>query len=153
MKTWTIITLIAITALGVGCIVDVQESTMAFGDDKLGVTGFPRMVGALLALASLALLVQTIVKKDEGVSLKGKVDYRSVVALILSVGYILGVCYLGFRVSTLVYLLVLPPLFDRFRFATRRSPLWLVLYAFGVTLVFHVFFKVFKVYLPDTIWF
>lgn len=153
MKIWTIIVLALMTAFGVACMLDVQESSMAFGDDILGVTGFPRIVGALLALASGALLVQTAIRKDDGASLKGKVDYRSFVALGLSIAYVLGVCYLGFRISTLVYLLILPPLFDRFRFTSKRSAVWLAVYAVGLTVVFHLFFGFFKVYLPPTILF
>lgn len=153
MKIWTIVTLVVMTAFGVGCMLDVQESTMAFGDDKLGVTGFPRIVGAMLALASVFLLVQTILRKDDGTSLKGKVDYRSYAALGLSIAYILGVCYLGFRISTLAYLLILPPLFDKFRIEGKRSMIWLGVYAVGLTIVFHLFFGFFKVYLPPTILF
>ena len=151
MKTWTIATLLALTVLGVACIFDVQESMMSFGDDILGVTGFPRIVGGMLALAAGGLAVHTAFKKGgETRSMSGKVDYRSGIALVLSAGYILGVSKLGFVTSTLVYLIGLSLLFDKFK--TKNLP-GIAIYSIGVTLAAYGFFKFFKVYLPDTIWY
>ncbi|MCC8190145.1 MAG: tripartite tricarboxylate transporter TctB family protein [Planctomycetes bacterium] len=150
MKFWTIITLLCLAGFGLACTLDVRESAMAWGDDGLGVTGFPRLVGIALVVAATGVLIATVQQPD-ATTLKVKVDYRSFVALAVSMGYILGVCYLGFRLSTFGYLLILPPLFSRFRFGSSASVLWLVGYALGVTIVFHLFFGIFKVYLPPTV--
>ena len=154
MKKWTIVTLAAMAAFGLACVLDVRESPMTFAADRLGVSGFSRLVGLLLLVASGVLLTVVVLSKNGGgESFKGRLDYRSGIALALSILYILGVSYLGFCVSTFLYLLVLPPLFDRFRFKDKWSPLRLAAYAAAVTLTFHFFFGVFKVYLPPTILF
>ncbi|MDR2391281.1 MAG: tripartite tricarboxylate transporter TctB family protein [Planctomycetota bacterium] len=153
MRKWTIVALIMLAAFGVVCMLDVEESSfMVVSDDLLGATGFPRIVGGLLALSSAIVLAQTFLdlkrKGEEPIS--GKIDFRTGLAMILAVAYVLGVIHLGFAISTFFFLLFLTLVFDNLKLTHIKG---ILAYSAGLTLVAHYFFKVFKVYLPDTILF
>ena len=152
MKKWTIAALAALIALSVACMLDVQEGAFVFSDDRLGVGGFPRIVGSLLAIASVINLIYTMfdLKKKGEVSLSGQVDLRTTMAMVLAIAYIFGVINVGFVVSTFFFLLFLTLLFDKMKLTHIKGTL---IYSFGVTLVAYYFFKFFKVYLPDTVLF
>jgi hypothetical protein len=153
MRKWTVVALIALISFGVICMLDVEESSfMMVSDDLLGAAGFPRIVGGLLALASAIVLAQTFLdlKKKGEEPVSGKVDFRTGLAMILAVAYVLGVTHLGFAISTILFLALIILVFDNLKLTHVKG---ILVYSVSLTLVAYCFFKFFKVYLPDTILF
>ncbi len=134
---------------GIACTLDVREAAIRIRGDHIGATVFPRLVGGLLALTCLVAIFGMLKGKfleDEGATFTRK----SLWLILVSCGYILGISYIGFAVSTFVYLFFTSIIFRDF---SRDRLKGILIYSLAVTLVAFLFFKGFKVYLPDTILF
>ena len=149
MKKWTVVLLLVAIVLGVMCMLDVSESRFVMAADSIGASWYPRIVGFCLIVSAAALLVFTLIRGAD-TPLDTIVDIRTLLTLALSAGYVLGICYVGFMISTLIYLMFLTFIFDNLSLASWRG---IIIYSVTLTFAFYCFFRFFKVYLPDTILF
>lgn len=141
--------MLCLAAFGVACMLDVREAAIQIRGDYIGATGFPRLVGGLLALTCMVTIVaiwRGMLDKDEGSTFANK----SYWLILVTSGYILGISYVGFIISTLLYLFFSTILFCDFNRGRLKG---IIIYSLAVTFVAFLFFKGFKVYLPDTILF
>jgi hypothetical protein len=140
--------LVIMIALGALCMTDTPEPVISFQKDYLGNSGYPRIVCTLLILSCLVHIARALIgKSGRG---EQKSGLRLFLPLLLAVLYITGITSLGFCVSTVLFifffsLLGAPP--------TRRRITSGALVALSVTAVVYAAFKIFKVYLPDALWF
>ncbi len=132
---------------GIACTMDTQESFFKLDGDVLGASGFPRIMGGLLAVLCLIDLIRTLVQKPAAETGENSFNRNIYAALAISAGYVLGISYVGFAISTFLYLIMISLTFVDFDFSKIRG---ILVYSLGVTAVAFFFFKVFKVYLPDT---
>lgn len=146
---WSVVFFLILAGFGLACTIDVRESMIQLPGDTLGATGFPRIFGyALCALSLIAAgyaLFQPVSDIDSG-----KLTKDSWALILISSGYILGISFIGFAISTLVYLFLSSAIFVGFRREKLRG---ILIYSVVVTVIAFTFFKMFKVYLPDTILF
>ncbi len=141
--------MLVLAAFGVACMIDVSEPMIRLPQDVLGSTGFPRIAGGLLALISVVTASYILFRGDYE-NTGAPLTRKSWGLIAVSCGYILGISYVGFAISTLIYLFLTSEIFCDFNRARLKG---IIVYSFAVTTVAFVFFKIFKVYLPDTILF
>ncbi len=137
---------LVVAGFGLACTMDVHESILAIPGDIMGPTGFPRIFGWFLFALSLASAVFSLTGRDGAVG-ESQLTRDSWRLILVSCGYILGISYVGFAVSTLIYLFLASCMFVRFK---REKIRGIVIYSILVTGVAFTFFRLFKVYLPDT---
>ena len=148
-KWWSIVFMLCLMAYGIACSLDVREAMIRLRGDYLGASGFPRIVGVLLAVVCLVAIVG-IIRGGEEATEGTPLTKKSFLLIGITSGYILGISYLGFTISTLVYLFCTTMIFSDFNRSRIRG---IVIYSVVVTAVAFLFFKGFKVYLPDTLLF
>lgn len=152
MKIFEICLLILFATFGVCCALGATEPAFSLQKDYLGVSGYPRIVGLLLAAFCLWGLLRRLLSQKIS---SGTISTRSLrqvtIAAGLAIAYVAGISWLGFIISTFIYLCIMPCLLAG---STERAVLLKnMLYACCVTGVIEAFFKIFKIYLPSTILF
>ncbi len=152
MKIFESFLLVFFTLLGLCCALGVTEPAFSLQKDYLGTTGYPRMVGFLLAALCLAALPRSLgalktagpdANPPESPSLR-----HAAAPIALAVAYVAGIAWFGFIISTFIYLCIMPCFLGGG--AGRDALLKNLLYAGLVTGVIEAFFKIFKIYLPTT---
>lgn len=146
---WSVVFFLVIAGFGLACTMDVRESMIKLPGDSLGATGFPRIFGyVLFGLCVLAAGLSFFRKLGEAG--ESQLTRESWGLIFVSCGYILGISYVGFAISTLIYLFLTSAIFVGFK---KEKLGGIAIYSVVVTGVAFTFFKVFKVYLPETIFF
>lgn len=146
---WSVVFFLIVAGFGLACTIDVRESMIQLPGDSLGATGFPRIFGYFLFALCLIAAGQALLKPAAGTG-TSQLTKESWGLIFVSCGYILGISYLGFAISSLVYLFLTSAIFVGFRKEKYRG---IFVYSLVVTLIAFTFFRLFKVYLPDTILF
>lgn len=99
-----------------------------------GVSAFPRMIAVLIAVLSIVLLV----RPQSGEALpRGTAAVRVALTVVLLWGYAMVLDYLGFVITSVVFLLA-----ELLLIGVRR-PTWLVLAPLGISLLLFYLFRVF----------
>lgn len=139
--------LIVLCLLGAFCALWIEEPAVSLQKDYLGVSGYPLIIGC--ALAGACLLRLAAVGNGEGE--EGNSSSRIVRPILLATAYVGGIAFIGFLISTFLYLAFMPLLLDREAGAKCLGRN--LFYALAVTAVMCAFFRFFKIYLPETILF
>lgn len=143
--------LLAVMGLfGACCALWIEEPAFSLQKDYLGVSGYPLLIGGALAGACLLRLVRLAFAPGRGGGGMAGAG-RTLCPVLLAAAYVGGIASVGFLLCTFLYLAVMPFLLDRG--AGARGWWKNLLYALGVAAVMYAFFRVFKIYLPDTILF
>jgi len=146
---WSVVFFLVVAGFGFACTQDVREAMIKLPGDSLGATGFPHIFGYILfGLCILAAGLSLFQKTDETGG--NQLTKESWGLIFVSSGYILGISYVGFAISTLVYLFLTSAIFVGF---DKQKLKGIAIYSVVVTVVAFTFFKMFKVYLPDTFFF
>ncbi len=146
---WGVVFFLIVAGFGLACTLDVQEAMIQLPGDSLGATGFPKIFGYFLMFLGLIAAGQALLTPAAEIG-ASQLTKESWGLILVSCGYILGISYLGFALSSLVYLFFTSAIFVGFRKEKYRG---ILIYSVVVTAIAFTFFKVFKVYLPDTILF
>ena len=142
-------TLAVMILVGIVCMLDTPEPVISFQKDYLGNSGYPRIVGTLLIVASLGYGIWSLRagKASQGEGFNPAV----LLPLLMAALYIAGITTLGFCVSTALFIFCFS-LVGQGRL-TRRLLTSALAVSLSVTAVTYGAFRIFKVYLPDALLF
>ena len=137
--------------VGAYCALGIEEPAFSLQKDYLGVSGYPLMVGLLLAGTCLLRVVHLVFSPAEKKEQPSQKRPWAIVPVAVAAAYVAGISSVGFLLCTFWYLCLMPFLLDR---QSGRRDWWKnLIYALAVSAVLFAFFRIFKIYLPDTILF
>ncbi len=149
-KLIEIATLCVLACVGALCMMDTPEPVISFQKDYLGNSGYPRIVGTLLIISSLLyslfILRDKNPRKGEGIT-----SASFVLPLTLACLYIAGIVNVGFATSSVIFIFCFSLIGQGA--ITRKLVTSGLIVSVAVTAVTYGAFRIFKVYLPDTVLF
>ena len=134
---------------GIVCMLDTPEPVISFQKDYLGNSGYPRIIGTLLIVTSLAYGIWSL--RAKGAARGESFGLTFLLPLLMAGLYIAGITSLGFCVSTVLFIFCFS-LIGQGRI-TRKLVTSALIVSVSVTAVTYGAFRTFKVYLPDALLF
>lgn len=151
MKSIEYLLLAVLGGVGIWCALGIEEPAFSLQKDYLGVSGYPLLVGLLLAGVCLLRILCGAFLSAAGAVQPADERPWAVLPVLVAAAYVAGISSVGFLLCTFCYLGLMPFLLDR---QSGLRGWWKnLVYALAVSAVLFAFFRLFKIYLPDTILF